>query len=425
MIDQESKWPLVHLGDHVEFLTGFPFKSAEYTTSSEDIRLLRGDNVAQGFLRWDDAKRLPKVARGGYKKFELAEDDVILAMDRPWIEAGLKYAWVTRQDLPCLLVQRVARLRGTSELRTRFLRYIIGSPEFTSHVQSITTGVNVPHISGRDISRFRFCLPPTHAQDQVVSILSAYDDLIENNARRIAILEEMARRIFEEWFVHFRAPGCEGLPMVESTIGPVPQGWEIRALREFASVNPEQISPRNPPAEINYVDIASVSPGSINAIAWMPFDDAPNRARRIVRHGDTIWSCVRPNRRSFALVLRPTDDMIASTGFAVLRATNVPWSYLYMVVTTHAFTDYLTNHTTGSAYPAVKADDFEKAELLSPPRPVLDRFAMVIEPMLSLSHNLRLQNANLRTQRDILLPKLISGEIDVGRSAVALLEAAE
>ena len=121
----------------------------------------------------------------------------------------------------------------------------------------------------------------------------------------------------------------------------------------------------------------------------MPFDDAPNRARRTVRHGDTIWSCVRPNRRSFALVLQPTDDTIASTGFAVLRATDVPWSYLYLVVTTQTFTDYLTNHTTGSAYPAVKADDFEKAELLSPPSTVLDRFARFIEPMLSLSHNSR------------------------------------
>lgn len=103
----------------------------------------------------------------------------------------------------------------------------------------------------------------------------------------------------------------------------------------------------------------------------------------------------------------------------------MPWSYLYLVVTTQTFTDYLTNHTTGSAYPAVKADDFEKAELLSPPRTVLHRFAMVIEPMLSLSHNLRLQNANLRAQRDLLLPKLISGEIDLGAANDPVKEAAE
>lgn len=213
--------------------------------------------------------------------------------------------------------------------------------------------------------------------------------------------------------------------MAESAIGPVPKGWEVKALREFATVNPEQVSPRRPPVEISYIDIASVSPGSIDAITKMPFADAPNRARRVVRHGDTIWSCVRPNRRSFALVLQPADDTIASTGFAVLRATDAPWSYLYMAATTQAFTDYLTNHATGSAYPAVRALDFEKAELLVPPRPVMDRFAAVVDPTLSLSHNLQLQNANLRAQRDLLLPKLISGEIDLSAVEDLVKEAAE
>ncbi len=254
--------------------------------------------------------------------------------------------------------------------------------------------------------------------------MSSYDDLIENNTRRVAILEEMARRIFEEWFVHFRAPGCEGLPLVESELGPIPKGWKALPLSEVAAVNPEQITPRNPPASINYIDIASVSPGSIDAVVPMDFSDAPGRARRIVRHGDVIWSTVRPNRRSFALVAHPLPDTIASTGFAVLRARDVPWAYLYCATTTQGFTDYLTNHATGSAYPAVKADDFEKAVILVPPRSVLADFAKLAEPAFSLGQTLRGQNRNLRAQRDLLLPKLISGEIEVA-DAAPMLEAAE
>jgi restriction endonuclease S subunit len=227
------KWPLVELRDHIELLTGFPFKSAEYTAADEDVRLLRGDNIAQGTLRWENAKRLPKTISNDYPKFELSKDDVILAMDRPWIEAGLKYAWITMGDLPCLLVQRVARLRGKTGLTTKFLRYVIGSHDFTSHVKSITIGVNVPHISGRDIGRFQFCLPPLQMQERIASILSAYDDLIENNTRRIAILEEMARRIFEEWFIHFHAPGCEGLPHIDSAIGSIPQGWRVLEVKNI------------------------------------------------------------------------------------------------------------------------------------------------------------------------------------------------
>src|SRR5690242_15025931 len=112
-------WPLVRLGEVSDLLTGFPFKSTRYVDDSFSPRLLRGDNVGQGVLRWDGAKRWPVESAGQTTAYELREGDVIVAMDRPWIEAGLKYASVRRPDLPCLLVQRVARLRGTSRMDSR------------------------------------------------------------------------------------------------------------------------------------------------------------------------------------------------------------------------------------------------------------------------------------------------------------------
>ncbi len=295
----------------------------------------------------------------------------------------------------------------------------------TLNLAKFNSGSAQPSLNRNFLYPIETRVPPLAEQTSIARILSRYDDLIENNTRRIAILEEMARRIFEEWFVHFRAPGCEGLAMVDSPLGPIPQGWEVRRLGEVARVNPEQIGPRNTPTAIRYIDIASVAPGSINAITEMPFDLAPNRARRIVRHGDTIWSCVRPNRRSFALVLDPLADTIASTGFAVLRPSGLPWPYLYVATTTQVFTDYLTNHATGSASPAVKADDFEKAQLLVPSPAVLTSFGNATEAMFLLIHVLQQQNRNLRAQRDLLLPKLISGEIDVSASAAQFPEAAE
>ncbi len=94
----------------------------------------------------------------------------------------------------------------------------------------------MPNLNTSILRDVEIIYPPRPLQDRIASMLSAYDDLIENNTRRIAILEEMARRIFEEWFVHFRAPGCEGLPMVDSAIGPIPQGWEVAQLGEIARV---------------------------------------------------------------------------------------------------------------------------------------------------------------------------------------------
>ena len=104
----------VSLGDVADYQTGFPFKSKDYCSAG--TKLLRGDNIGQGSLRWGGAKFWPKDRINEAAKFALQEGDVVLAMDRPWIEAGLKYAAVSLDDLPCLLVQRVARLRGTKKI---------------------------------------------------------------------------------------------------------------------------------------------------------------------------------------------------------------------------------------------------------------------------------------------------------------------
>ena len=229
----------------ITIITGYPFKSSQYCDDNNDsVRLLRGDNVAQGFLRWDNAKKRPSSRQNSFAGFLLARGDIILAMDRPWIEAGLKYAWVTDKDLPCLLVQRVARLRGKNGLLTRFLRYVIADRSFTDYIKPIVTGVAVPHISSKQIQDYHFRLPPIETQRKIAAILSAYDDLIENNTRRLKILEEMARALYREWFVHFRFPGHEKVRMVDSPLGEIPEGWEAITVRDISDYINRGISPK-------------------------------------------------------------------------------------------------------------------------------------------------------------------------------------
>lgn len=120
MKDRNGGWTTTKLGEHVDIQTGFPFKSQSYVDDPSGIPLLRGDNIIQGRLRWDGVKRWPKAEHRQYGKYALQANDVVLAMDRPWIEAGLKYAWITERDLPCLLVQRVSRLRGANGLLTPY-----------------------------------------------------------------------------------------------------------------------------------------------------------------------------------------------------------------------------------------------------------------------------------------------------------------
>jgi type I restriction enzyme S subunit len=281
------------------------------------------------------------------------------------------------------------------------------------HLKAIAGGAATPIINKTAFSEIEVSAPPLPVQRRIAGILSAYDELMENSQRRIRLLEAMARALYREWFVHFRFPGHEKHPRVASPLGDIPQGWEVKKLADVAEVNRAQINARSAPDELHYIDIASVSPGQIDSITSYVFADAPGRARRIVQHGDMLWSCVRPNRRSHAQVMHPEPDTIASTGFAVLTATKVPFTFLYFATTTDDFVAFLTNNSTGSAYPAVSGATFEKADLLIPPAPLLKKFGDATIPIAEQIHALQRQIQNLRRTRDLLLPRLLSGQVEL------------
>lgn len=166
----------VSLGEHIDLLAGYAFKSAGYTDDQNAVRLLRGDNIVPGAVRWEGAKYWPLEDCEGYEKYQLMADDILIAMDRTWIKAGIKYAVLTDQDLPSLLVQRVARLRCLASLDTHYLAVLIGSKSFERYVLSIQTGIGVPHISPTQIRGFSFPLPDIATQAQIVERLTAVKD---------------------------------------------------------------------------------------------------------------------------------------------------------------------------------------------------------------------------------------------------------
>jgi len=266
----------------------------------------------------------------------------------------------------------------------------------------------VPGVDRNVLHEIKVRAPEPTTQMQIADVLSAYDDLIENNRRRMELLEESARLLYQAWFVRLRFPGHEHVRITHG----IPEGWEKKRLDAIAEVNRATL-PSSYDGEIEYVDIASVVPGQITETTTFAFQDAPSRARRVVRHGDIIWSCVRPNRRSHAVIWKPADNLIVSTGFAVITPTGAPSTFIYFATTTDAFVGYLENHARGAAYPAVVAADFERAEILVPPKRLLELFDEIAEPTFSQMNNLRQQNQKLRAARDLLLPRLMSGEIAV------------
>ena len=249
-----SDFTFTSIGSACEISTGFPFKSNDYCAKSESIKLLRGDNIAQGTLRWDGVKRWnpEELEPSVESKYLLRSGDVVVAMDRPLIEAGLKFAAIQESDLPCLLVQRVACLRAGESIDQGFLKYVVSDYAFTTHVLAVQTGTAVPHISSKQIAEYEFAAPPIPEQKAIAHILGTLDDKIELNRKTNETLEAMAKALFKSWFVDFdpvraKAEGRPtGLPaevsdlfpdsFEDSELGEIPSGWVIGTIGSIADV---------------------------------------------------------------------------------------------------------------------------------------------------------------------------------------------
>ena len=188
-------WGLGKVARLFTLVPGFAFASDSFTQPGNGIRLLRGINVAPGRIDWDaETVAWDLDATPVDKRFRLCLDDLVIGMDRPWISGGARVALVRESDLPSLLLQRVACIRTRSKSSTRYLRWVLGSSHFRLALESETTGVSVPHISGEQIGAFTYRLPPPEDQTLLADLLELQQQHSEVQAelidRQLALLAE-------------------------------------------------------------------------------------------------------------------------------------------------------------------------------------------------------------------------------------------
>lgn len=211
-------WTATTIGQHADVLTGFAFKSADYTSNENDVKLLRGDNVAPHGLRWRDVKRFPEVRSNEVSRYQLRAGDFVVAMDRTWLPSGVKIAEVTQADLPCLLVQRVARLRAKDTLHQGLMKQFFSGHQFDQYVQAVQTETAVPHISPADLRDYPIKLPPLPEQRRIAEILSNWDRAIETVEALIANARTQKKALMQLLLAGYkRLPGFSG-PWTETPI---------------------------------------------------------------------------------------------------------------------------------------------------------------------------------------------------------------
>ncbi len=463
----EPEWETTILGDVVDLLTGFPFKSDHYSSDTKDPRLVGGDNIAQGWLRWNKVRRWPRSRCTDIDDYWLKSGDVVLAMDRPWIEAGLKRAAIAKSDLPVLLIQRTARLRGTEKLASEFLRYIIGSRDFTNYITGIQTGSVVPHISPTQIKGYEFRLPPLPEQRRIAAVLGALDDKIELNRKMNQGLEAMAQALFKSWFVDYdpaidnalRAgnpipddlqakatrrsvvmardsyeipPYAKLFPdsFEDSELGSIPSGWTSSTLGDESSIiskgtTPSKSSVANAedPSTILYLKVMNIANDGeikLQTLSHIPRSVSEGTLRRsILRTGDVLFSIAGTIGR---VAVVGTELHEANTNQAVAFIRPAPESvgkcFLELLLKTPGAQEFASSRIVQGVQANVSLQTLRELPFCRPGQLLLESFQKNVDAMNERILCNRTESRTLAALRDTLLPKLISGEVRVPACAV-------
>ena len=400
------EWKEVRLGDVCEIITGFPFPGKKY--SKEGIRVVRGDNVTIGNLRWDTEK--DKRWNEPFDKTEyysLQANDIVIGMDGSRV--GKNKARIKKEDLPLLLAQRVACVRHNELAEQDYLYYNIFSKKFIDYVNSIHTGSAIPHISQKQIEDYKILLPDLETQRRIASILSSLDRKIELNNKINADLEEMAQAIFKNWFVDFE-PFKDG-KFVDSELGMIPEGWKVGRLTEIASymngLAMQKFPPENNEDSLPVLKIKELGQGFCGTDSDRCSCNIKDECK--IHNGDVIFSW---SGTLLVDVWCGGDCGLNQHLFKVTSKDYPKWFYYYW--TKHHLQEFIhIAKDKAVTMGHIKRGHLEEAMVAIPDNDSMEKAHELFEPILSKMISLRLESSRLSPLRDTLLPRLMSGELEI------------
>lgn len=407
-----DKWREVRLEEVCERITvGHVGPMAkEYVAAG--VPFLRSQNVQPFRISTEDIRYINDDFNRKLRKSALKPGDVVVVRTGYPGTAAVIPATMASANCADLVV-----ITPSPGLDPWYLTCIFNSVWGKNTVAGNLVGVAQQHFNVGAAKAMKIGLPPLPTQQRIAAILSAYDDLIENNTRRIAILEEMARRLYEEWFVHFRFPGHEEAEFD----GELPRGWSSVALGDLLderrdAVQPDAIDPETP-----YVGLEHIPRRSITLREWSSASTVQSMKLGFIEN-DILFGKIRPYFHKVALA--PISG-VTSSDTIVLRPLSAECLSLALCCTSSdVFVDHATQTSNGTKMPRADWKVLRQYPVTVPNSEMLEQFNAFTLPLLQGLKFLNRKNTNLRAQRDLLLPKLVSGEIDVSGAEVEL-EAAE
>lgn len=310
-------------------------------------------------------------------------------------------------------------------------RFVQGALEATD-IGPFVTGAAQPKLSQANLRQIPLRVPPVEDQITIASILDSIDDLIENNRRRVEVLEEMARAIYREWFVRFRDPGHEVVPLVDSPLGPIPEGWSVRTIQECASalVDGDWVETKDQGGgAYRLLQVSNIGLGAFRETGkyrYMTQETFQRLNCTEVSIGDILISRMpEPVGRAW-LVDHLDEPAVTVVDVALLTPTSKPMGvYLNQVLNSPEHLSRAETVATGTTRKRITRSVLGQSTVLVPDNEVLTRFSDHCVPAREMATSLRLSSRALERSRDLLLPKLVTGQVNVSHLDLdALTEAA-
>lgn len=412
-----TAWPKVRLGEIADFRNGVNFNKDSFGTGIKVLGVADFQDYTKP--RYEE---LDQINPDGV----VSERSILRDGDVVFVRSNGNRELIGRSVLIQAPPEKIThsaftiRLRfNSSEISPQFYAYLFRTKLIRQALTAAGGGTNISNLNQEILSALEVPLPPLSVQQRLSDVLASYDELIENNQRRIRILEEMARRLYREWFVHFRFPGHEKHPRVPSPLGEIPKGWEARKLADFVSTQYGYTeSAKEEPVGPKYLrgmDINKTSYIDWSQVPYCPIDAEGHQKYRL-RVGDVVVIRMADPGK-VGIIEQDVDSVFASYLIRVSPKVNsLPPYFLFYLMESPEYYSFITGASTGTTRKSASAGVISEFEFAVPPQALTAEFQTRVGKIRSLLTNLLKQNQNLRRTRDILLPRLLSGQIELEAS---------
>lgn len=389
------------LNDVCELIVDCPHSTEP--DEGEGYPIIRTPNIGVGYL---DLEGVQRVSKAAYDRRNIRAvprpNDLILAREAPAGNVG-----IIREGMEVCLGQRTVLIRPKAEkVSPLFLNYYLNAPKQRHALLSNSNGATVSHVNMPIVRNLVIGLPDRETQDRIADVLSAYDELIENNRRQIKLLEEAAQRLYKEWFIDLKFPGHETTPIVDG----LPEGWRMGCLGECCALIKTISKQDERTGNELYIGLEHMPKDSICLRAHGVAADVVGNKTEF-RKGDVLFGKIRPyfHKVGFAQF-----DGVTSTDAIVMRAVEGKQAFLLAVASSDEFVSYATaTSKTGTKMPRADWAAMKSYQVPIPSADVASRFENICESFLSAIAQCSSLIVAAREARDRLLPKLMSGEIEV------------